>query len=200
MPACQLFAESDPVSIAYSHEPLLGDDRNEDGITSARRESLSCCSTLGTPTMSRHPEASPLVSVIVPVRDAPAELAVCLDALSAQITDFAFEVIVVDNNSTSSPAHIVARHLRARLIQEPRHAQWAARAAGLAVARGRFLAFTDADCKPSPTWLREGILPLMRSEGCGLVGGASGSRSVIPCDPRSSSAMRGQLPFARKPT
>jgi glycosyltransferase involved in cell wall biosynthesis len=97
------------------------------------------------------------VSVIVPVRDR-AEL------LEHQLTGFAaqtyrdFEVIVVDDASTDdSPVvaeHAAARGEPVRLVRQT-HPVGAvgARVAGVAVARGEILAFTDSDCRPQPEWL-----------------------------------------------
>lgn len=44
-----------------------------------------------------------------------------------------------------------------RWLKEPRVGSYAARNKGVAEARGRIIAFTDADCVPDPNWLREGV-------------------------------------------
>jgi len=114
----------------------------------------------------------PLVSVIVPVLDSEGELADCLGALSRQDADFAYEVIVVDNGSARPPVDLVRAHPPARLIEEPKRGSHGARQTGVEASRGRFLAFTDADCRPDPGWLRKGAARLERDERCGIVGGA----------------------------
>lgn len=99
----------------------------------------------------------PFISVIVPTFARPQKLAECLDALARQ--DYPpdrFEVIVVDDGSGDTPADVIAalsRSINARLILVPHGGPAAARNIGAAQASGTFLAFTDDDCQPAPSWL-----------------------------------------------
>ncbi len=109
-------------------------------------------------------------SVIVPARNAAATLGATLDALAAQETDAEFEVIVVDDGSTDETAAVVERApLDVRLVRERGVGPGPARNAGVAVAAGEALAFTDADCVPTPGWLAAGLEALA---GADLVQGA----------------------------
>jgi glycosyltransferase involved in cell wall biosynthesis len=106
--------------------------------------------------------SAPFVSVIVPVYNDPERLSACLHALAAQ--DYPadrFEVLVVDNASTEDvrPA-IPPGDPRFRLLHEGRRGSYAARNAGVAAAAGDLLAFTDADCRPRPDWIRTGVTAL----------------------------------------
>lgn len=93
------------------------------------------------------------MSVIVPARNAAATLPRTLAALAA--ADFAgtVEHIVVDDASTDDTARIAERAgVRVvRLVEQAGPA--GARNAGIAAACSELLAFTDADCEPSPGWL-----------------------------------------------
>jgi len=117
------------------------------------------------------PQALPEISVIIPVYNDP-RLSQCLDALQRQSIDSTrFEVIVVDNGSAEPPAELV-RRMGYHFVQEAKPGSYAARNRGLAEARGEILAFTDADCIPSPQWLDAGVRALQEAGPAGgLVGG-----------------------------
>jgi glycosyltransferase involved in cell wall biosynthesis len=103
--------------------------------------------------------------VIIPARDAEATIGRTLAALAAQRIDDEFEVIVVDDGSGDGTAAVVDRAPgRVRLVGQPPAGPAAARNRGVAEAGAELLAFTDADCVPSPTWLREGLAALARAE------------------------------------
>ena len=114
--------------------------------------------------------SAPRISVLIPVYRDWQPLADCLQALSRQdwpATDF--EVLVI-NNDTAPPAAELALPPGVTLLQAPQGHSYAARNAGLAVARGQVLAFTDADCRPEPGWLSAGWAAL--EQGADLAGGA----------------------------
>jgi len=100
----------------------------------------------------------PLVSVIVPVFNDPNGIRACVEALLAQsYPKESVEVIVVDNGSTDSTADCVGA-MGVNLVREnDTRGSYAARNKGLGSARGTIIAFTDADCLPSPHWLAEGV-------------------------------------------
>ena len=95
-----------------------------------------------------------MISVIIPARDAAGTLRACLDAVGAQRgLETSPEVIVVDDGSKDETAQIAESH-GARVIRRPAGGPAAARNAGARAARGAILAFTDADCAPTPEWLK----------------------------------------------
>ena len=95
------------------------------------------------------------LSVIVPVHNMSTTLPGCLAALKNQ-SGLAFgreyEIIVVDDGSTDNCAEI-ATHAGVLLIQQANQGAAAARNAGVRLAKGAVVAFTDADCQPAPDWL-----------------------------------------------
>ena len=97
-------------------------------------------------------------SIIIPTYQRPDRLVVCLEAL-AQL-DYPrnrFEVIVVDDGSGVPPETAVAAfhdRLNITLLTQPHAGPAQARNTGAAYAKGAFLAFTDDDCTPAPTWLQ----------------------------------------------
>jgi glycosyltransferase involved in cell wall biosynthesis len=113
-----------------------------------------------------------LVSIIIPVYNDAERLPRCLEALEKQTyPENQYEVIVVDNGSDISPEPIVKQFGHARFAVERRPSSYAARNTGISLAPGEVMAFTDADCLPYPDWIKNGVAHLLRSPGCGLVGG-----------------------------
>jgi len=93
------------------------------------------------------------VSVVVPTRNRPAMLERALRSVLAQ-TFLDFEVVVVDDGSTPPAADVVERLCdpRLRLLRfDPGRGAGAARNAGIAEARGEWIAFLDDDDE----WLPE---------------------------------------------
>lgn len=142
-----------PTAIKYQGDSPI-DSAPRAPHTSSCRAGLSSHQIVTTQT------PPPLFSVIVPFRNAARVLPDCLAALAAQRCADA-EYILVDNASSDTSADIVRAFLRAhpdrplRLITETRRGAAAARNRGAADARGAWLAFTDADCRPEPEWLSD---------------------------------------------
>jgi glycosyltransferase involved in cell wall biosynthesis len=116
------------------------------------------------------------ISVIIPTRNRPRAVESCLDALAAQtLPAESFEVIVVDDGSepplTLDPKRWAAKfHLK--LLHQPNTGPAGARNRGVTEARGEFLAFSDDDCLPTPTWL-EKLIAALRKNPEALVGGST---------------------------
>lgn len=101
-----------------------------------------------------------MISIIIPAYNAAHTLAPCLHALqNQQDAPAPYEIIVIDDGSTDATADI-ARAANATVISQPKSGPAAARNIGLQKASGDIACFTDADCVPSSTWLREITAPL----------------------------------------
>lgn len=86
-----------------------------------------------------------------------------------------WEIVVVDNNSADHTADTILDFARRapvslRAAFEPRQGLSHARNRGVAVARGRVLAFTDDDVRVEPGWLAQ-ILAAFRARDADAVGG-----------------------------
>ncbi len=105
------------------------------------------------------------VTVVIPVRDRPAELARCLSGLR----DLP-HVIVVDDASADPVAigRIAAEHGAVAIRRPVNGGPGAARNTGLAAAETEFVAFLDSDCVPRPGWL-ERLLPHFADPAVGAV-------------------------------
>ncbi len=94
------------------------------------------------------------VSVVVPCRDQAQELQRCLRCLAAQEGPVRYEIIVVDSAADEEIAAVANNFSLVRLVRshEPLMAGLA-RNLGARTAVGRVIAFVDADCAPSPSFV-----------------------------------------------
>jgi lipopolysaccharide/colanic/teichoic acid biosynthesis glycosyltransferase/GT2 family glycosyltransferase len=103
-----------------------------------------------------------MITVIVPAKDAAQTISECLQAIMHQDglqLGHDYEVIVVDDGSTDRTAEI-AESFSVQVIRQPNAGPAAARNHGAREAGGSILVFTDADCAPSPNWLKTLTQPL----------------------------------------
>ena len=98
------------------------------------------------------------MSVVMPARNAAATIGAQLDALSRQQIDDRWEVVICDNGSTDDTVSVATswqdRLPSLRVIDaSDAHGAGAARNLGVRTARGRIIAFCDADDLVSDGWL-----------------------------------------------
>src|SRR5579859_3827060 len=113
------------------------------------------------------------LSAIVPTHDRPEALRACLETLRAQeIASDRFEIVVVDDGSTSDIAAVVASVAGGsmRCERQPLGGLNAARNRGAAAATGDVLAFLDDDTLVSPNWAAA-MLATFELPECAAVGG-----------------------------
>jgi len=115
----------------------------------------------------------PVATVVVPVHNGGATLAAQLDALTAQLGETDFEVVVVDHNSTDDTAAVAAsyaaRRPQVRVVTAREGASVAyARNAGLREARAPRVLFCDADDVVRPGWVAAMVAALDHDD---IVGG-----------------------------
>ena len=114
----------------------------------------------------------PLISVVIPHLNQPEALDACLTSLDSQSLERClFEVIVVDNGSSSIPEDIVVNHSGTRLLRELQPGPGPARNFGVRSATGDIIAFIDADCRAHRDWLRNALQIIRSSPEGTIVGG-----------------------------
>lgn len=123
-------------------------------------------------------EEYPFVTVIIPVYNAEAEIDGLLKALNGQsYPAHRVEILIIDNGSkdrTCEKLRIYSETCKyaLRMLEEKDvRSSYAARNHGLLAAKGEIIAFTDADCRPVPEWIAEGVRCLRETEA-DLVGGS----------------------------
>ena len=98
-----------------------------------------------------------MISVVIPTCDRPGTLRVVLDRLAPERQlpgADRYEVIVTDDGSREPAAETLrVSHPWVRVVQGPRRGPAANRNAGVAAARGEWIAFTDDDTEPAAGWL-----------------------------------------------
>ncbi len=109
---------------------------------------------------------TPLVTVIIPVKNGGSLLRECLDAVFSQRTDFPFEVLCVDSGSKDGSLEII-RSFPARLMQIDPATFGHGRTRNLAIQHSpsAFVALITQDAVPADrAWLRELIAPMLDNE------------------------------------
>ncbi len=118
--------------------------------------------------MTTQPEF-PIVSVVIPVRDAEHTLTECIAALAAQNPgDGSVELIFVDNGSIDSSLRILRAAAGIRVLEESRPGAYPARNTGVGEARGRIIAFIDPDCVADQGWIRS-VIDAFDDQTCSLL-------------------------------
>jgi glycosyltransferase involved in cell wall biosynthesis len=122
------------------------------------------------------PELPPLVSVIIPTRNALALTRQCVDSIVAKTTYSNYEIIIVDNGS-NDPAvlawfkQIASQELNVRVLRDERDFNYSALNNGaVPSANGELLALVNNDIEViAPEWLSE-MVSLAIQPGVGAVG------------------------------
>lgn len=97
-----------------------------------------------------------MISVIIPHLDQPQSLRLCLASLASQTgVEQPIEIIVVDNGSKELPTDVCKAFVGVTLLLEPVPGPGPARNRGVSRAKGKILAFIDADCLAEKSWLSE---------------------------------------------
>lgn len=110
-------------------------------------------------------------SIIVPAYQEAAKIAECVGSVATQTVDRSeYEIIVVDDASTDGTAAAAKAAGADRVLTIEHGGPSAARNAGLAVASGDIVLFTDADCVAARDWLETMLQPLAEPATVGVKG------------------------------
>lgn len=113
----------------------------------------------------------PSVTVIIPFYGEDLDsITSCILAINEQQYDGYFSIMLIDNNEKK----VLKKELfksSITIIHEPKIGSYAARNAGIINSDSSIIAFTDSDCVPNLTWLKEGVKDLMSINGQGLIAG-----------------------------
>lgn len=111
---------------------------------------------------------APVVTVIVPARDAGGVLAAQLERLSPQAQSLGAHIFVVDDGSTDDTAEVASRFPSVRVLPLDGRGVSAARNAGVRHSRSPYVCFVDADDVVAEGWLPAMVHCLQRHDAvCG---------------------------------
>jgi GT2 family glycosyltransferase len=115
--------------------------------------------------------STPLISIIIPTKDAPELLGRCLESIMTQTSYSQFELVLIDNETTDAEALQLMKHYPARrVLCDGRFNFSRANNLGAREARGAFLAFLNNDTEVlEPAWLQH-LLYYAEQEDVGAVG------------------------------
>ncbi|MCR5279657.1 MAG: glycosyltransferase family 2 protein [Lachnospiraceae bacterium] len=122
------------------------------------------------------PVSNPLVSIIIPNKDHAADLKRCIESVEEKSTYGNYEIIIVENNSTTAEISELYRELAAkysnlRVITYKGEFNYSAiNNFAVKETKGEYLLFLNNDTKViTPDWIEE-LLPLAERENTGAVG------------------------------
>lgn len=108
------------------------------------------------------------ISIIIPVYNPGKLIMRCLDSILAQRGGYEFEVIMVDDGSTDDSIAIIEGYNEPRfsLLHQQNSGPASARNKGIATAKGKFIAFIDADDYWEPEFFSEMMGFMEEHEEC----------------------------------
>lgn len=113
-----------------------------------------------------------LVSIIIPTYNDWERLSFCICALSKQtFPQNMFEVIVINNNVYDTAPSLFNIPNNCKIIAEKVPGSYAARNAGLKIAKGEIIGFTDSDCIPDKDWIKNAVEYLLQNKTCSRIAG-----------------------------
>lgn len=116
-------------------------------------------------------EIYPSVTIIIPVRNRPDEIARCLASLrDLDYPSYKIEIIVVDDASDDNTPEVISGFPVKLLKNDVRMQASYSRNLAAKEARGDILAFIDSDCTADPVWLKA-LVPAFDDPENGAAGG-----------------------------
>jgi len=107
------------------------------------------------------------VSIIIPAKNEEENIGKCLEMIYAQVTNYRFEVIVIDSGSSDQTVDIVKMYSPVRLVEIPpgEFGHGRTRNLGAEGSKGDYIVFLNADAFPvDKYWLNPLIAPLINDK------------------------------------
>ena len=122
--------------------------------------------------MSHDDTSEPTFTALIGSYNGADRIGAALDALQSQVTDFSFEVIVVNDGSSDLTGSVANRDGVRVINLDENQGHGHALNVGLEHARGRFIAMLDDDCVPPADWIeRLGLTWNLVDDSVTVIGG-----------------------------
>ncbi len=128
---------------------------------------------------------NPIVSVVIPTYLEPQNVGPAIESVFQQTLDAdKYEVIIVDSSPDNRVVDVVNQLIEGapcslQVLVKQAEGPGPSRNLGIKMARGRFIALMDSDCKATPDWLASGLAAF--EEGVGLVQGRTLPEPGVKC-------------------
>lgn len=146
---------------AYAFQSLWNrrDQKQLPSIAQARKKLREAAPVPEKTRPIRSAKADPeiAISVIVPVYNVDCYLTGCLNSLQGQITEYRYEVIVIDDGATDQSGKRMEEYRpdpKFRIVHQQNQGFSGARNTGLELARGKYICFVDSDDFAEPNYLQ----------------------------------------------
>ena len=93
------------------------------------------------------------ISVIIPSRNEEDNINKCIESIKITFGSYKYEIIVVDNNSSDRTVEIAKSH-NCKIVNNTKMGPAATRNSGAVSAKGKYIAFVDADCILDKNWFK----------------------------------------------
>ena len=133
-------------------------------------------------------DKTPMVSIIVPVRNAERTLATTFEYLmGVEYPRDKMEIVIADGGSTDKTVAVIkewqAKHPFITFVEVPNcPSPGFARNKALEKVRGEYIFFTDGDCAPAKDWISRMLEAFGKDS---KIGGVGGEILTLRCDPNS---------------
>lgn len=112
----------------------------------------------------------PVISVIIPARNARNTIQKCLDSILS-LNHPSYETIIINDGSKDDTAEILSKYKDITILETNGIGPSKARNEGIRHSKGEYIAFTDSDCVVDKEWLKE-LMKGFIDEKTACVGGA----------------------------
>ena len=124
-------------------------------------------------------QIKPLVSIAILTKNGGKVFESCFSKIYSQVTDFAFEVVIIDSGSTDGTLEYIKRHpVRLYEIKPYEFSFGSTRDYAFSLANGQYIVTLSQDVVPANReWLSKLVGPLMKDEADAVQG-----RTILPRD------------------